>query len=295
MEILSENDLQKLHSLTLKMAETFVAFCEKNHLTCYLCGGGCIGTIRHKGWIPWDDDLDFFMPREDYEKAIILWKKQMKDSRYRMEISDQDHIDGNLFFVIRDSETTYIKPYQQDMDITQGIVLDVLPLDGYPDGWLQRKLQCFWALIYSLYCAQIVPKNHGFLVELAGRGLLLLVPTRQCRYRLYMFAKKQMTKYAIRDCEGITELCSGPGYMKNWYPKQAFSKAIWLPFEHTRMPVPVGYDAYLRIAFGDYMKLPPREKQVAAHEVLFMDLNHSYRSYRGIRYLKKSRKKGRKQ
>ena len=110
-----------------------------------------------------------------------------------------------------------------------------------------------------------------------------------------MFAKKQMTKYAICDCKGITELCSGPGYMKNWYPKQAFSKAIWLPFEHTRMPVPVGYDAYLRIAFGDYMKLPPREKQVAAHEVLFMDLNHSYRRYRGIRYLKKSRKKGRKQ
>lgn len=97
MEILSKNDLQKLHSLTLKMAETFVAFCEKNHLTCYLCGGGCIGTIRHKGWIPWDDDLDFFMPREDYEKAIRLWKRQMKDSRYKMEVSDENHIDGNLF------------------------------------------------------------------------------------------------------------------------------------------------------------------------------------------------------
>lgn len=87
MEILSENDLQKLHSLTLKMAETFVAFCEKNHLTCYLCGGGCIGTIRHKGWIPWDDDLDFFMPREDYEKAIILWEKT--DERQSLQ-------DGNI-------------------------------------------------------------------------------------------------------------------------------------------------------------------------------------------------------
>ena len=137
---ISRGDLQKLHELTLQMAEVFVDFCRKNHLTCYLCGGGCIGAVRHKGWIPWDDDLDFFMPREDYEKAVKLWKIQMKDSRYKMELSDQEHIIGNLFFVIRDSETTYIKPYQKDMDITQGIVLDVLPLDGYPDGWFARKV-----------------------------------------------------------------------------------------------------------------------------------------------------------
>lgn len=283
---ISSDDLQKLHELTLQMAEVFVDFCRKNHLTCYLCGGGCIGAIRHKGWIPWDDDLDFFMPREDYEKAAKLWRTQMKNSRYKMELSDQEHIIGNLFFVIRDSETTYIKPYQKDMDITQGIVLDVLPLDGYPDGRVARKIQCFWALIYSLYCAQIVPENHGKVVKMIGKTLLKLVPGKKAKYKLYMFAKKQMTKYAIRDCKGITELCSGPGYMKNWYPKSAFEKAVFVPFEGTKLPIPVGYDAYLRIAFGDYMKLPPQEKQVASHDVIFMDLDRSYREYRGTKYLK---------
>ena len=283
---ISSDDLQKLHELTLQMAEVFVDFCRKNHLTCYLCGGGCIGAVRHKGWIPWDDDLDFFMPREDYEKAVKLWKIQMKNSRYKMELSDQEHIIGNLFFVIRDSETTYIKPYQKDMDITQGIVLDVLPLDGYPNGRVARKIQCFWALIYSLYCAQIVPENHGKVVKMIGKTLLKLVPGKKAKYKLYMFAKKQMTKHAIRDCNGITELCSGPGYMKNWYPKSAFEKVVFVPFEETKLPIPVGYDAYLRIAFGDYMKLPPQEKQVASHDVIFMDLDHSYRKYRGIKYLK---------
>lgn len=285
MDIISPENLEKLHTLTLQMAEVFVAFCSKNGLTCYLCGGGCIGAVRHEGWIPWDDDLDFFMPREDYEKAIILWKEQMTDTRYQLEVSDQNHIDGNLFFVIRDRMTTYIKPYQAQMDIVHGIVLDVLPLDGYPKGKWKRKVQCFWALIYSLYCAQAVPLNHGKAIRLIAYIMLKLIPGRRARYHIYMYAKRRMTKYPIADCKGITELCSGPGYMKNRYPKEAFERVIFLPFEGTRMPVPAGYDEYLTIAFGDYRKLPPQEKRVPMHDVIYMDLEHSYQKYRGIWYL----------
>ena len=285
MAEISQNDLKKLHELTLSMAKEFVEFCNENGLLCYLCGGGCIGAVRHQGWIPWDDDLDFFMPREDYEKAIVLWKETKSDSRYKLEAADHTHIDGNLFFVIRDSKTTYIKPYQEKMDMTQGIVLDVLPLDGYPDHTLSRKWQCFWALIYSLFRAQIVPTNHGALVKSIGAFMLGIIRNKQLRYRIYKFAEKRMTKYKIDDCKGITELCSGPGYMKNWYPKEAFEKAVFLPFEDSLMPVPVGYDDYLKIAFGNYMELPPVEKRVASHEVSFMDLDTPYTEYKGIRYL----------
>ena len=289
MKTIDSFELKKLHELTLQMTCEFVNFCQDNKLTCYLCGGGCIGTIRHKGWIPWDDDLDLFMPREDYEKAIRLWPIKMKNSRYKMELSDDKHVDGNLFFVIRDSETTYIKPYQKNMDITQGIVLDVLPLDGYPNKKNERKIQCFWALIYSLYCAQTVPVNHGRLIAGIGKIMLLVVPNKKIRYKIWKYAERQMTKYRIENCNGITELCSGPGYMKNWYPKEAFEKAVFLPFEDTKLPVPVGYDIYLKTAFGDYMKLPPKEKQVASHDVSFMDLVNSYLKYKGIKYLKRKK------
>lgn len=284
MNKLTNKELNELQKINVEMASYFVGFCNKHDLTCYLCGGGCIGTVRHKGMIPWDDDLDFFMPREDYEKMCQLWEKEDCGRRYVLEKSNQSHIDRNLFATIRDSETTLIKPYQRDLDITHGVALDVIPLDGYPDHKLRRKIQVFWALIYSIYCAQIVPENHGKKVAVIGKIALSIIPTKKMRYKVWRFAEKQMTKYPISECSGITELCSGPGYMKNWYPKEAFSKAIFLPFGDRNMPIPIGYDSYLSIAFGNYMKLPPKEKQVGHHDAYYMDLKNSYKQYKGIYY-----------
>lgn len=93
-----------------------------------------------------------------------------------------------------------------------------------------------------------------------------------------------MSKYSIESCRYITELCAGPGYMRNRYPKELFASAAWMAFEDTKLPVPVGYDAYLRIAFGDYMELPPEEKRVAQHEAVKVDLEHGCRRYKGIYY-----------
>ena len=205
--------MEPLQAKCLEMAEYFVQFCKENDLLCYLCGGGAIGTLRHKGFIPWDDDLDFFMPRKDYEKLAQLWP-QKADSRYQLSKSNENYIDRNLFITIRDTQTTCIKPYQQDLDIPHGLALDVLPLDYYPANGLSRKKQVIAALVYSLFCAQTIPEKHGGIMKWGSQALLALVPSKKLRYKIWKKAEAEMTKYTKEESDGITELCSGPYYMK---------------------------------------------------------------------------------
>ena len=283
MADLTKEELRALQRKSLEMAVYFRDFCKENDLLCYFCGGCCIGALRHKGFIPWDDDADFFMPREDYERMLVLWPQQA-DSRYVLMNAGPEMTDRNLFATIRDSETTVIKPYQQNLDICHGLALDVLPLDGYPDSEKRRKKQVFWALLYSLFRAQTIPEKHGGLMAFGSRMLLGVIRSKKLRYRIWRKAERKMTQYKIADCTGITELCSGPGYMKNRYPKEIFASAVYKEFEGEQMPLPVGYDEYLRIVFGDYMQLPPPEKQVAHHDAVLYDLEHSYKMYKGKSY-----------
>lgn len=272
--------MEPIQEKSLEMAKYFVEFCEKHDLLCYLCGGGAIGSLRHGGFIPWDDDLDFFMPRKDYEKLAKIWPKESKE-QYFMSKSNAEYLDRNLFITIRDTETTCVKPYQADLDIPHGLALDIIPLDYYPKKESDRKKQVLWALIYSLFCAQTVPHKHGGVMSLGSRCLLGIIRGRKLRYKIWKKAEKEMTKYTKENSCGITELCSGPFYMKKQYPIEVFEDRLMVPFEDTRMPIPKGYDSYLKIAFGDYMMPPPVEKQVAHHEAQLLDLKRSYREYKG--------------
>lgn len=279
---MENTDLRKLQLKSLEMGSYFVSFCKENNLLCYLCGGGAIGGLRHKGFIPWDDDLDFFMPRKDYEKLVKLWNEKADIDKYTLVKSNSNLVDHNLFITIRDNETTAIKPYQKGLNISHGIALDILPLDGCPTGSFNRKMQIVWGLVYSLFCAQVLPEKHGGIKKFVSKILLGIFRSSNVRYKIWRFAEKKMTKYDIDNSELITELCSGPYYMKKIYKKEWFIDNLYIDFEDTKLPIPIGYDGYLKTAFGDYMKLPPKEKQVPHHDLLLLDLDNSYIDYEDI-------------
>ncbi len=277
---LTPEQIRPMQLKGLEMALFFDEFCQKNNLTYFMCGGCCIGSIRNKGFIPWDDDVDVFMPRDDYERLKKIW---VNTEEYSIQYTTEDFLTENQFLTINANNTTFIKTYQMDLDINHGLVLDVLPLDGCPTGF-KRKMQKLWALLYSLFIVGKAPENHGKTVYLGGKILLSIFRGRKTRYKIWRFCEKQMTKYPISKCEYITELCSGPHYMQNEYPKEYFEKELRVDFEGYKLPIPVGYDGYLRMAFGDYMQLPPPEKQVCHHEFEVMDMENSYRLYRGKKY-----------
>ena len=279
-----------LRDLQLKSLEIFsvlLKVCQENNLKIFFCGGCLIGTIRNKGFIPWDDDIDVFMPRDDYEKLKLIWHNYSSKAHYELVIPSKENYVRNLFMTFNDNKTTFIKTHQKDLDMNHGIRIDILPLDGCPKSLFKRRMQKMWALLYSIYCAQMIPVNHGRMVSFLGRIMLWLVPFKSLRWKFVSFAEKKMTKYKISDCDYITELCSGPKYMQNEYKKEWFDKIIYKEFEDEEMPIPNGYDEYLKMAFGDYLTLPPKEKQIPEHNVILCDLNKSYLKYKGKYYCTK--------
>lgn len=284
---LSPQELRAIQEKSLEILVYFKEFCQKHGLLFYFCGGCCIGAIRHKGFIPWDDDIDVFMPRKDYERLAQLWPKEA-DPQYAYCRSDKGHYLRSLLSAVSDENTTFIKERQQDLDISHGIRLEILPLDGCPESRFARKRQILWALIYSMFNNNEAPTSKGKGAYLLGRFLLALAPTQGMRYRVWRLAEKRMSRWPITpETKHITELCARYQYMVNDYPAEAFASAKWVEFEGLSMPVPVGYDTYLRMAFGDYMQLPPEEERIPKHEAVLVDTEHSYRQYKGTYYCRK--------
>lgn len=265
--------LRELQIAELDGLNFFDDFCRNHGLTYYLCGGCLIGSIRNKGFVPWDDDIDVLMPRPDYEQFLRLYKEENPSKRFVLLDGDKESTYGNIFAVIADTDHTLIKEYQKDMDMPHGIPLDIFPIDGLASGKMARYTQYMWTMIYSLFRSGIVPKNQGGLLSFGSKVLLGIFRGKNIRYKIWKFAEKRMSRYNFETSENVAELCAGFYFMKKVYPRSIYDGVTEVEFEGRRYLAMKNYDEYLKIPFGNYMELPPEEKRVAHHDIIELELN----------------------
>ena len=269
-------EIRTLQLRLLGILDAFDAFCRANHLTYFLSAGTMLGAVREKAFIRWDDDMDVSLPRKDYEKLFRLWNNE--NNRYQLLRPTKNVLTGVHIGQLRDAETTCIYPYARDFDICQGIKIDIEPIDGCPDGKFAQKIQWLFCRVYGLMAAQRVPNKTTESMKKQARIILSLIRPRRLRYWLFRFAERQLSKYDL-------DKCSLARIDYYWiFDRDVFSEQVMTEFEGRMVPIPKGYDRYLKVMYGDYMKLPPEEKRKPETVVSFYDPDTSYREYKGIKY-----------
>ena len=259
---------KKVWLIEMDLLREFVRVCDKFGFRYWLAFGSLLGAIRHKGMIPWDDDLDVWMPREDYEKLLSLPSSEFA-APYFLQTTLNDNDYYNAFARLRNSNTTGILVSGKNK-CNNGIYLDIIPLDGMSEKDSVSKFRFKAAHVQNVIAhAYIYNVNPSIITRTIHKVLHFPL----CRYSLsktYQRVNKiaSKTKWEDTDCVGIT-VYRAYAFEKIKFNKADFENSVLVPFEHMMVAVPAGYDNVLRTLYGDYMKFPPVEKRGNWHHFVF--------------------------
>lgn len=284
-ETVQQIDIKQIQQKQLEILVYFRDFCRENGLNFFLAGGTCLGAKRHQGFIPWDDDVDVFMLRDDYERLRGIWEEKADTEHYGYVRSCREFNIHHSATEIKDNNTTFINRHSKDLDINQGIMIDVIPLDAVAPGKITQITQVIYAMAYCLFNFQRLPEHKGKLTFYASELALNLIRSDSLRYKIWKFCEKRLSRFDVKNCRYVASFGEGVAIMRQQFPVEWFTNMdTLLTFEGYDMPVAKNTDQYLTISYGDYMQLPPEEDRVFRHNIYFMDLNKSYKHYKGIAY-----------
>lgn len=278
---------KEIQCAALDVLEEFQRVCKKYNLKYFAIGGTCIGAIRHKGFIPWDDDIDVAMPYPDYVKFMKCSKTEL-NSKYSVIGPHTCKHYSAPYIKLQNHETTFIeKNVEKYSDRYAGIYIDIFPIFGLP-----KESKKVWFVEHMCSVYNKINLRMRFERE-DGESLMwkitwiLCTPMRKLLHYDF-FRKKQaemLKKYKYNESDKVI-FCwreipkeNSNSCYKNIFFTEDFSDMVEKPFENITIMVPNGYDRYLTMDFGNYMKLPPLEEQVARHPKAIVDLKKSYKYY----------------
>ncbi len=254
------NQIQHLQSVILSIAKDIDKLCRDTGIEYYLLGGSCIGAIRHKGFIPWDDDLDIIMTRENYDKFLNEARQRLDKDKYCLQEGLKDwplefskvRLKGTLLHEPEDEYAT---------DEMHGIYLDVFCMENVPDSDILARIQYF---LYKYYlCYQLGLRKYNSTTFRKKVMILLSMPMRIKAIRKPIL--KFIYSFNNQKTKRLGFYCGRTRFRNAITPRSIYGKPQYVPFEDTQLPVPEHYHEYLTQMFGDYMKLPPVEQRVGLH------------------------------
>lgn len=274
---LNKTDQIKHKKILVETMKAFIAFCENNNLKYYACAGTCLGAIRHKGIIPWDDDIDVLMPREDYVKFVAL-KQKLYNSDYEI-VSEGTPGYYLPFAKFVNKNTTIVET--KDYPFVIGVFVDIFPLDLVDDSSRAQFVFEKQKSIFGRYSMAIRKYKLSVILKLMLRCHVRTF-AKVCFYSIFgtRLASKFLNKFFLlekqmRCHQGDKCICYSGfyGFDKELCDRAWFGNGKKVSFEDFSIRVPQNYDAYLTHMYGDYMTPPPVEKQVSHHNLYFIDLD----------------------
>lgn len=253
-------DKKKLWAVLLDLVREFDRVCKKHDLTYFICDGTLLGAVRHKGFIPWDDDLDVAMPREDYQKLLSL-KEEFKDP-YKLQTPYNEKGYYRTFYRICNVNTTFATEVFINNEFDQGCFIDIFPYDRFDINNCDTLYDRVKLLARSLGVIMKMADPKYVNNEQAIEGVL----KNYTPIEIYEEIEQLAIHAGNSNCQYETSLVSSiTPYKKKAIPIECRRNIINIDFEGLKLPAPIGYDTFLTQMYGDYMQFPPIEKRVDWH------------------------------
>lgn len=255
---ISSEELKQLQDVQQELIQEVARICKKCGIHFNMVGGTMLGAIRHKGYIPWDDDADIGFLRTEYEKFREACKTELNHEKYY--IQDLRDTKGYRwgYGKLRRKNTEFVRLGQEFLPFEKGISIDLMPFDNVPNGWLSRRIHFFLCFLYrKIFWSAVGSRTEKNLCKRAAYKIINLLPMD-----MVIKSYKRFIDVGQRKKTQLVRILTFPtpkgiyGYERKWYTHLAKYQ-----FGELTLPGAYDYDGYLRIKYGNYMDLPPVEKR----------------------------------